>query len=115
MAALLIDLSYFHSLTNGDDSFGKILLSGTLSEIDLLMRDFEFSLLQRDTVGIRKNAHSLVSLSAIAGLPQVSSWSMEIDEIFSDGIFHQEVFVLANQIINGWPFAKSQIECHLVI
>lgn len=112
---ILIDLSYFYSLTKGDGSFGNVLLSGTLNEIDLLMKDFEFSLGRRDAIGVRKNVHSLVSLSAIAGMPQVSSWSSEMDQLFSDGIFHPEMLNLAYQIINEWPFAKYKIENHLVI
>lgn len=114
-APLLIDLSYFYSLTAGDKSFGNILLTGTIAEIDLLLKDFQFALEQKDASGIKKIAHSLVSLSAIAGMPQVSTWSREIDQLFSDGVFHPEMLATANQIISAWPFAKSQLENHLII
>ena len=114
-APLLIDLSYFYSLTAGDKSFGNLLLTGTIAEIDLLLKDFQFAWEQLDAAGIKKIAHSLVSLSAIAGMPQVSSWSRAIDQQFSDGGFHPEMGVFANQIITGWPIAKTQLETHRII
>ena len=114
-ATLLIDLSYFYSLIAGDKSFGQILLTGTIAEIDLLIKDFQFAWEQLDAAGVKKIAHSLVSLSAIAGMPQVSTWSRAIDQQFSDGIFHPEMGVFAYQIINGWPIAKTQLETHLII
>jgi hypothetical protein len=114
-APLLIDLSYFYSLIAGDKSFGNILLTGTIAEIDLLLKDFQLAWEQLDAAGIKKIAHSLVSLSAIAGMPQVSSWSRSIDQQFSDGGFHPEMGVLANQIITGWPIAKTQLETHRII
>jgi hypothetical protein len=48
-------------------------------------------------------------------MPQVSSWSRAIDQQFSDGGFHPEMGVLANQIITGWPIAKTQLETHRII
>ena len=114
-APLLIDLSYFYSLIAGDKSFGQILLTGTIAEIDLLIKDFQFAWEQLDAAGIKKIAHSLVSLSAIAGMPQVSTWSRAIDQQFSDGVFHPEMEVFASQIINGWPIAKTQLETHRII
>ena len=115
LAPLLIDLSYFYSLTAGDKSFGNLLLTGTIAEIDLLLKDFQLAWEQLDAAGIKKIAHSLVSLSAIAGMPQVSIWSREIDRKFSDGVFHPEMGVFAVQIINGWPIAKIQLETHQII
>ena len=114
-APLLIDLSYFYSLIAGDKSFGNILLTGTIAEIDLLQKDFQLAWEQKDAASIKKIAHSLVSLSAIAGMPQVSTWSRAIDQQFSDGAFHPEMGVLAHQIINGWPIAKTQLETHRLI
>ena len=114
-ATLLIDLSYFYSLIAGDKSFGQILLTGTIAEIDLLLKDFQLAWEQKDAAGVKKIAHSLVSLSAIAGMPQVSTWSRAIDQQFSDGAFHPEMGVLANQIINGWPIAKTQLETHQIL
>lgn len=107
---ITIDFAYLHSLAGGDKSFEQMLLTGTLSDVDSKINSLKGSWDQRDPVGIRKNAHSLVSLSAIAGMPQVENWTRTIDQAFVDGTFHPELASVANNIISGWPAAKSQIE-----
>jgi hypothetical protein len=107
---IIIDLTYLYSLTNGDKSFEQMLLTGTVTEVDTMITGLKGSWDVCDAAGIRKNAHSLVSLSAIAGMPQVEGWSRKIDQAFADGVFHPELAVLADQIITGWPAAKSQLE-----
>jgi len=105
-----IDLSYLYSITDGDKSFEQILLIGTVSDVDSLITGLKGSWEGCDAVGIRKSAHSLVSLAAIAGMPQVTDWSRKLDEAFSDGKFHPELAGLADNIILGWPGVKSQLE-----
>jgi hypothetical protein len=107
---ITIDFSYLHSLTGGDKSFEQMLLTGTVADVDTKINSLKGSWEEKDPAGIRKNAHSLVSLSAIAGMPQVEGWTRTIDQTFVDGVFHPEMSVLANNIISGWPAAKSQIE-----
>lgn len=104
-----IDLSYLYSITDGDKSFEQILLSGTVADVDTLVAGLKGSWETCDAAGIRKTAHSLVSLSAIAGMPQVVDWSRKLDEAFSDGVFHPELAVLADNIISGWPVVKSHL------
>ncbi|MEP7141735.1 MAG: hypothetical protein ABI707_02635 [Ferruginibacter sp.] len=105
-----IDLTYLYSITDGDKSFEQMLLTGTVADVDTMIKELKWSWEGCDAAGIRKNAHSLVSLSAIAGMPQVEGWSRKIDQAFSDGAFHPELSVLADNIILGWPAAKSQLE-----
>lgn len=105
-----IDLTYLHSLTGGDKSFEQMLLTGTVADVDTKISGLKEAWAQRDPAGIRKNAHSLVSLSAIAGMPSVEGWSRSIDQSFADGSFHPEMAVLANNIISGWPAAKAQLD-----
>ena len=105
-----IDFSYLHSITGGDKSFEQMLLTGTVTDVDSMINSLKGSWEKKDPAGIRRNAHSLVSLSAIAGMPQVENWTRTIDQVFVDGIFHPELAVLADNIISGWPAAKSQIE-----
>lgn len=105
-----IDLTYLYSLTGGDKSFEQMLLTGTVADVDSIIRGLKGSWAGCDVAGIRKSAHSLVSLSAIAGMPQVEDWSRKIDQAFADGVFHPEFAGLAQNIISGWPFAKSQLE-----
>jgi len=105
-----IDLTYLHSLTSGDKSFEQMLLSGTVADIENKVSGLEKAWQGRDPIGIRKNAHSLVSLSAIAGMPQMENWSRLIDQAFMDGLFHPELAVLSNNIIDGWMEAKLQLD-----
>lgn len=107
---ITIDLSYLYSLTGGDKSFEQMLLSGTVADVDTKICGLKESWEERDAAGIRNKAHSLVSLSAIAGMPQVEGWSRKIDQAFADGAFHPELAVLADNIISGWPAAKSKLE-----
>lgn len=107
---IIIDLTYLYSLTGGDKSFEQMLLSGTVADVDEKINGLKAAWETNDAAGVRKNAHSLVSLSAIAGMPQVEGWSRTIDQAFADGVFHPELAVLANDIIAGWPAAKLQLE-----
>ena len=66
-----------------------------------------------DLSAVRTYAHSLISLSAIAGMPQVEGWSRTIDQKMIDGIFHPELEVLINRIIFGWPNAKIELNKNL--
>ena len=104
-----IDLTYLHSLTGGDKSFEQMLLTGTVADVDIKINELNEAWELRDPIGVRKNAHSLVSLSAIAGMPEVEVWSRTIDQSFADGAFHPELSLVANNIIAGWPAAKAQL------
>jgi len=107
---IIIDLTYLYSLTGGDKSFEQMLLTGTVADVDEKINALKVAWDTRDAASVRKNAHSLVSLSAIAGMPQVEGWSRTIDQAFADGAFHPELAVLANDIIAGWPAAKLHLE-----
>lgn len=104
-----IDLSYLYSLTGGDKSFEQMLLAGTVADVEIQISGLKQSWEGKDAEGIRKNAHSLVSLSAIAGMPQVEGWSRIIDQAFSDGLFHPELSDVVENIFSGWPAAQSQL------
>ena len=107
---IIIDLTYLYSLTGGDKAFEQMLLSGTVIDIDKKIQELKVAWEEEDAAGVKKDAHSLVSLSAIAGMPQVEGWSRTIDQGFADGAFHPELAALVNNIIAGWPTAKLQLE-----
>lgn len=87
-----------------------MLLAGTVADVDEKIQGLKAAWETKEATGVRKNAHSLVSLSAIAGMPQVEGWSRTLDQGFADGSFHPEMAILANNIIAGWPAAKLQLE-----
>ncbi|MBC7888045.1 MAG: hypothetical protein H7Z13_09145 [Ferruginibacter sp.] len=109
-APITIDLSYLYSLTGGDKTFEHMLLTSTVMEVDIMVSGLKAAWESEEPAGIRKYAHSLVSVSAIAGMQQVEGWSRIIDQDFADGKFHPELTELVDNIIASWPAAKSQLE-----
>lgn len=105
-----IDLTYLYSLTGGDKNFEKMLLAGAVEDVNAKINGLSESWKVKDAGGIKRNAHSLVSLSAIAGMPQVAKWSRVIDQGFSDGSFHTELTAMIQHIVLGWPAAKMQLD-----
>lgn len=110
---LTIDLTYLYSLTDGDKSFEQILLKCTIEDVDSKIEGLQNGWKSKNITTIRENAHSLVSLSAIAGLPQVEKWSRIIDQKFADGFFHPELEEFVINIIAGWPVVKKELEVNL--
>ena len=108
--AITIDLSYLHTLTCGDKVFEKELLRGAVDDIQVKVDDLEKAWQCKDDQNIRKNVHSLKSLTAIAGIPQIQHWSQVIDQLFSAGIFNIKGPEPVAGIINGWVIAKMKLE-----
>ncbi len=106
---MAIDLTYLYSLTGGNKSFEQLLLTRTVIDVNNIIADLDKSWIEKDIIAIRKNAHLLVSLAAIVGMPQVEKWSREIDQTFADGIFHPELAPVVHSIIWSWPSAYSQL------
>ena len=108
--SIKIDLTYFYSLTNANKAFERKLLTGTVADVDDLVTNLKNAWALQDGAGVRKNAHSLISLSAIVGLPMIEAWSRKIDHIFSDDQFHSEYEVLVNNIISCWSYGFQQLK-----
>ena len=104
-----IDFTYLNTLTEGDKVFEQMLLKCTIDDIDIKIENLKNSWELKNVVIIRENAHSLVSLSAIAGLPQVSVWSRSIDQKFLDGIFHSEMETHVINCISTWEQARVEL------
>ena len=96
-----IDLSYLHLVTEGDKQFEKILLSGAVADIQNQVQDLQKAWNDQNATAVRNAAHSLKSVIAIAGLPQLESACKMIDGLFADGVFHAEVEPTCADIING--------------
>lgn len=107
---ITIDLTYLHTVTGGDRQFEKMLLEGAVEDIQLKIDDLQKAWDREDAPTICSNAHSLKSLTAIAGLPQIEHWSKIIDQLFADGIFHSKTKESLYGIINGWGLAKPKLQ-----
>ncbi len=113
--SIKIDLTYFYSLTNANKAFERKLLTGTVADVDDLVTNLKNAWALQDGAGVRKNAHSLISLSAIVGLPMMEAWSRKIDHIFFDDQFHSEYEALVNNIISCWSHGFQQLKEVMVI
>ena len=107
---IAIDFTYLNTLTEGDKVFEQILLKCTIDDIDTRIEGLKNSWKLRNVADIRENAHSLVSLSAIAGLPQVEEWSRMIDQKFADGVFHSEMEIHVINSISTWAQARVELK-----
>ena len=105
-----IDFTYLNTLTDGDKAFEQMLLKCTIDDIDKKIDNLKYSWNLKDVTVIRENAHSLVSLCAIAGLPQVEDWSRMIDQKFADGIFHSEMEIHIKNIVSTWVQARVELK-----
>jgi HPt (histidine-containing phosphotransfer) domain-containing protein len=104
-----IDLSYLRSVTGGDKEFEKQLLSSAVNDIDTKVDNLKKACQEQDAKNVRSSAHSLKSLTAIAGIPQIEHWSKQVDILFSDGEFNSKRTEPINDIINGWPSARTKL------
>lgn len=106
---ITIDLTYFHSLTDGDKAFEKMLLQCTIDDVDSKIKGLRNSFEIKNFTEIKANAHSLVSLSAIVGMSQIEEWSRTIAETVIDDIVNPKLEVLINSILIGWPITKIEL------
>lgn len=108
--SVTIDLTYLKSITRGDQVFEKTLLQGAFKDVDVKVGQLQEAWESADGPGVRQAAHSMVSLCAIAGMPQMEQWARSLDQIFSDRVYHAEQAPLYQEIITGWQSAKPQLE-----
>ena len=109
-AATNIDLTYLYLVTMGDRQFEKMLLEGAVTDIQNQVDNLQKAWHQQNAIVISNTVHSLKSVSAIAGLLQLESYCKIIDNLFADGIFHNEAEATCYDIINEWQSARPQLE-----
>ena len=112
---ITIDLSYLHMVAGGDKLFEKKLLESTIDDIEAKVNNLEEAYQAEDAKNIRMNAHSLKSLTAIAGIPQMQNWSRSVDKLFADGIFDSNGLEPVLSIIRNWAFAKMKLQKMLTV
>jgi Hpt domain len=108
--SIKIDLTYFYSLTNADKAFELKLLTGTVADVNRLVNNLKNAWALKNAEAVKRNAHSLISLSAVVGIPMVESWCRKIENIFTDNQFHVEYEALLNNIVSVWSSGFPQLK-----
>jgi HPt (histidine-containing phosphotransfer) domain-containing protein len=104
-----IDLTYFYSITEGNKEFGDTLLKSAIDDIHVHVAKLDQSWNAQDAAGVKQSAHSLISLSAIAGMPTVEKWCRHIENTFASAGFQPELAEPINSIVSGWPEASKEL------
>ncbi|MFZ4056707.1 MAG: Hpt domain-containing protein [Ferruginibacter sp.] len=108
--SITIDLSYLQTITRGDKAFEKTLLTGSIADIDTKMQAIQIAWQNKDAAGVRQYAHSLVSLCAIAGMPELEKLTRSLDQLFVDRVFHGDQEALYQSVLTGWQSGKEQLQ-----
>ena len=81
--SLQLDMSYLHTIANGDEAFKKDLLESSVEDIDEKITDLENNLKTNNVAGASDCVHSLKSLLAIVGLTNLYNIFDEYDNLFN--------------------------------
>ena len=108
--AININLSYLYTVSGGDTTFEKMVLMGAVDDIQSQVEKLQLDWNKKDAVNIRRNAHSLKSVVAIAGLSEMEANCNHIEQLFVDEEFHSEGLVYLNKIVSLWVIAKPMME-----
>lgn len=105
-----IDLSYLHSVSGGNTSFEKVLLTSALADIQQNIDTMKEAWQQQDAASLGTAAHTLKAVMVVAGLPQLEKYCKKVDVTFRDNLFHSEEYESVFAIINGWTAAKPKLQ-----
>ena len=105
-----INLSYLYTVSGGNATFEKMVLMGAVDDIQSQVEKLQSDWNKKDAVNIRRNAHSLKSVVAIAGLSEIEMHCKNIEQLFADEEFHLEGLAYLNTIVSLWTSAKPMIE-----
>ena len=106
IAVDILDLTYLYSLSDGDKVFERLLLSGTVEELDKLIPELYEALQLKNIEVLNQRAHSLISLSAIAGITEIEISCREIELLQKKNVPVAFYELLVNKIFSIWPAAK---------
>lgn len=105
-----IDFTYLHTVSGGDKTFEKMVLLGAVDDIQLQIEQLEAAWKCKEGENIRRIAHSLKSVLAIAGLPHLEMICKKLDHLFADHEFHIEGSAYLNKIIYSWIATRPALE-----
>jgi HPt (histidine-containing phosphotransfer) domain-containing protein len=108
--AITIDLSYLRTVSGGDKTFEKMVLLGAVDDIQLQLEQLEKAWSKKEAGNIRRAAHSLKSVVAIAGLAELEQNCSKLDLLFADETFHSEGSGYLNKIIYSWIKTRPVLE-----
>jgi HPt (histidine-containing phosphotransfer) domain-containing protein len=108
--AITIDLNYLRTVSGGDKTFEKMVLLGAVDDIQLQIEQLEKVWSKKEGDNIRRAAHSLKSVVAIAGLAGLEQNCKKLDLLFADEKFHAEGSAYLNKIIYGWIKIRPVLE-----
>jgi len=108
--AVKISLNYLHTVSGGDKTFEKMVLLGAVDDIQLQIEQLEKAWSNKEGDDIRRIAHSLKSVVAIAGLTELELNCKKLDHLFANGEFHPEGSAYLNKIIYSWITTRPVLE-----
>jgi HPt (histidine-containing phosphotransfer) domain-containing protein len=110
MTKMNIDLSYLHSVSGGDKSFEKVLLSSAIDDIQFNIDNLRKAWKEENAMDAGTAAHTLKSVMTIAGLRQLEAYCKKIETTFRNGFFNAELYHCFDSITEGWQMAKPRLE-----
>lgn len=108
--AITISLDYLHTVSGGDKTFEKMVLLGAVDDIQFQIEQLEKAWCNKQGDNIRRTAHSLKSVVAIAGLDELELNCKRLDQLFADEKFHAEGSAYLNKIIYSWIITRPALE-----
>lgn len=103
------DLSYLHSITQGDFAFERDLLQLVIRDVDDGIENLQFAWHHNDLVEIGKITKGLKSLIALTGLQDLSAQMMVIEHQLQLGIFRTNSEELLSEILAGWNAVRPAL------
>ncbi len=108
--AIRISLNYLHAVSGGDKTFEKMVLLGAVDDIQLQIEQLEKAWVNKEGDNVRRIAHSLKSVVAIAGLAELELNCKRLDQLFADDEFHPEGSSYLNKIVYSWITTRPVLE-----
>ncbi|MEN9569554.1 MAG: Hpt domain [Bacteroidota bacterium] len=104
--AITVNLDYLHKISAGDTTFEKMVLLGAVDDISAQVQNLQNAWHDKDAVLIRRIAHSLKSVVAIAGLDNLEMNCRSLEQQFMDENFNAQALVYLDAVVYEWGAAK---------
>lgn len=105
-----IDLSYLHTISAGDATFERMVLLAAVDDISVQIEKLGIAFDQKDGALVKRIAHSLKAVVAIAGLSNLESICWQIDKLFRDENYHDNGIEYFDRLVNEWDNSRPVFE-----